>query len=231
MSAEAQGVPGDSGPSEAALASGAPAEGAAGAEGGAGLAPAARAVAQGLGGSAAAGATGTGATDTLTQADEGAARRGPAAFIIICRGEGGQGRVSVKSGTGRRGARQRSRLPAGAPDGGAPPPAVGAGRLRARQLPLLLPPALRGPPLRPAHLAHRVLPDVLQLEQGQGLVQKVDSTQLHRAHHVLCGCALSHQHNRRVLKRVDKGAAHRLVGSHHARLHGRGGQKQGRRRG
>lgn len=74
------------------------------------------------------------------------------------------------------------------------------------------------------HLAHRVLPDVFELEQAQRLVQKVDGAEAHGAQHVRRARARRHQHHRRVLKRVDEGAAGGLVGRHHARLRGRGGE-------
>lgn len=98
-------MPGDSGPSEAALTSAGVAEGAVGAAaalGAAGLAAAARAAAQGLGGSTAGADTATGATDTLTQAEDGDERRGPAALSIICTGGrvGGDGPGGGRVGWG-----------------------------------------------------------------------------------------------------------------------------------
>lgn len=66
------------------------------------MAAAARAAAQGLGGSTAGADTATGATDTLTQAEDGDERRGPAALSIICTGGrvGGDGPGGGEGGVG-----------------------------------------------------------------------------------------------------------------------------------
>jgi len=58
-----------------------------------------------------------------------------------------------------------------------------------------------------------VLPDVFQFQHRQRLVQKVNGTQPHGSHNIVCHSALGHQHNWNLIERVDEGSTGNFVRS------------------